>query len=98
MCLNGIRCASSYIWKNSLAPIKKISFKTKHNNIKCYPENNNDVSVVINKPKEIENPLLKKKLNKIIKSDYFLLNVGNNHLGIYMKSIEKFDLNKLYLN
>ena len=61
MCLNGIRCASSYIWKNSLAPIKKISFKTKHNNIKCYPENNNDVSVVINKPKEIENPLLKKK-------------------------------------
>ena len=74
MCLNGIRCASSYIWKNSLAPIKKISFKTKHNNIKCYPENNNDVSVVINKPKEIENPLL----------------------GIYMKSIEKFDLNKLY--
>lgn len=96
MCLNGIRCASSYIWKNSLAPIKKISFKTKHNNIKCYPENNNDVSVVINKPKEIENPLLKKKLNKIIKSDYFLLNVGNNHLGIYMESIEKFDLNKLY--
>ena len=96
MCLNGIRCASSYIWKNSLAPIKKISFKTKHNNIKCYPENNNDVSVVINKPKKIENPLLVKKLNKVIKSDYFLLNVGNNHLGIYMESIEKFDLNKLY--
>tara|TARA_B100001109_G_scaffold46229_1_gene37197 strand:- start:20 stop:799 length:780 start_codon:yes stop_codon:yes gene_type:complete len=97
MCLNGIRCASSYIWKNSLAPIKQISFKTKHNNIKCYPENNSDVSSVISKPKEIESPLLKKELNKVIKGDFFLLNIGNNHLGICMESIEKFDLNNLYL-
>jgi diaminopimelate epimerase len=27
MCLNGIRCASSYIWKNSLAPKKRYFLK-----------------------------------------------------------------------
>ena len=96
MCLNGIRCASSYIWKNSLAPIKKIFFKTKYIDIKCSPGNNKDVSVIINKPKEIENITLKKKLDKVLKNNYFLINVGNNHLGISMKSIEKFNLGKLY--
>ena len=82
MCLNGIRCASSYIWKNSLAPIKKISFKTKHNNIKCYPENNNDVSVVINKPKEIENPLLKKKLIKKLEINLSIFSMKDNSVRI----------------
>ena len=26
MCLNGIRCVASYVWRNSFAPQKKISF------------------------------------------------------------------------
>ena len=74
MCLNGIRCASSYIWKNSLAPIKKIFFKTKHVDIKCFPENNKHVSVIIKKPKDMQNIQLKKKLDKVLKHDFFLLN------------------------
>ena len=96
MCLNGIRCASSYIWKNSLAPKKKIFFKTKHVDIKCFPENNKHVSVIIKKPKNILNIQLKKKLGNVLKHDFFLLNIGNNHLGINMDSIEKFDLEGLY--
>ena len=96
MCLNGIRCASSYIWKNSLAPNKKIFFKTKHVDIKCFPENNKHVSVIIKKPKNILNIQLKKKLGNVLKHDFFLLNIGNNHLGINMDSIEKFDLEGLY--
>jgi len=96
MCLNGIRCASSYVWKNSLAPMKKIFFKTKHVDIKCFPENNKHVSVIIKKPKNILNIQLKKKLGNVLKHDFFLLNIGNNHLGINMDSIEKFDLEGLY--
>lgn len=96
MCLNGIRCASSYIWKNSLAPIKKIFFKTKHVDIKCFPENNKHVSIIIKKPKDMQNIQLKKKLDKVLKYDFFLLNIGNNHLGISVDSIEKFDLGGLY--
>ena len=30
MCLNGIRCAASYVWQNNFAPKKSIIFKTKN--------------------------------------------------------------------
>ena len=96
MCLNGIRCASSYIWKNSLAPIKKIFFKTKHVDIKCFPENNKHVSVIIKKPKDMQNIQLKKKLDKVLKHDFFLLNIGNKHLVISENSIEKLTRVRLY--
>ena len=96
MCLNGIRCASSYIWKNSLAPLKEITFKTKYVDIKCSSQGSKNVSVLIKRPSEIKNIIIKKKLDAILESDFFLLNVGNNHLGISMNSIEKVDLNELY--
>ena len=33
MCLNGIRCASKYIWQNNFAPKGKINIQTKSKNI-----------------------------------------------------------------
>ena len=33
MCLNGIRCAASYIWRNNFAPKKSIIFKTKNRHV-----------------------------------------------------------------
>ena len=95
MCLNGVRCASSYIWNNQFAPKKRLNIQTKYNNIKC-DHNNDDVIVGIDKPKKIDNKKLLKKLKKIIKDDFFLLNTGNNHLCIEMPFIEKVNLKKIY--
>ena len=35
MCLNGIRCAASYIWDKSLHQIKTLIFKPKTIDIRC---------------------------------------------------------------
>ena len=96
MCLNGIRCASSYIWKKSLAPMREINFRTKHINIKCFPKGDKQVSALLSKPKDMRNALLEKKLKKIIGNEIFLSSIGNNHLGIKMQSVDKVDLNMLY--
>ena len=44
MCLNGIRCAASYIWKNKLAPISNILVQTKNIHLECIPNSNDKVS------------------------------------------------------
>ena len=96
-CLNGIRCASSYIWKNSLAPKNEIIFKTKQNEISCNLKPDNNVSVDITKPVEdFWNPGARKKLEKIIGGYFFSASIGNNHFGIKMDSIQKVDLDALY--
>ncbi len=96
-CLNGIRCASSYIWKNNLAPKNKIIFKTKQNEISSHPKQDNNVSVNITKPvKHFWKPEDRKKLEKIIGGDFFSARIGNNHFGIKMDSIQKVDLDTLY--
>ena len=87
MCLNGIRCASSYIWGKQLSPIKKMSLQTKHVNLECSPEKSNKVSINIDKPREILDKELHRNLKKVIEEEFFLLNIGNNHLCIKMKSI-----------
>ena len=96
ICLNGIRCASSYVWKKSLAPKREINLRTKHMNIKCSPKGDNQVSALIRRPCKIDNQLLDKKLKKIISDDIFLSNIGNNHLCIKMRSIDKINLIKIY--
>ena len=98
MCLNGIRCASSYIWGKQLSPIKKMSLQTKHVNLECSPEKSNKVSINIDKPREIRDKELHRNLKKVIEEEFFLLNIGNNHLCIKMKSIEKVDLKMVYKN
>ena len=96
MCLNGIRCASSYIWKNKLAPISNILVQTKNMNLECVPKTKNKVSVLIEFPTTISDINIKQKINKKIDKKFFLSNIGNNHLCIRMSSIEKVDLDSIY--
>ena len=96
MCLNGIRCAASYIWKNKFMPISSILVQTKYMDLKCIPKQKGKVSVLVNLPSSIHDKNLEQKINKKIKRKFFLSNVGNNHLCIEMPSIEKIDLNSIY--
>ena len=98
MCLNGIRCAASYIWKNKFFPNSQINLQTKFKSILCSPEDNNDVSVIIDKPNKLNNKVISDKIQKKIGPDFFLSNIGNNHILIDMGSIKKIDLNDLYDN
>ena len=96
MCLNGIRCAASYVWRNSFAPQKKISFMTKAGIVECIPSGKTKVSVFIKNPVDINKPQLQKALTKKFSNSLSLLNIGNNHLCIKMQSISKVDLAKIY--
>ena len=96
MCLNGIRCAASYIWKNKLAPISNILVQTKNIHLECIPNSNDKVSVLIESPTSINDKNIKNKIGKKIDKKFFLSNIGNNHLCIRMSSIEKIDLNSIY--
>lgn len=112
MCLNGIRCAASYIWNNKLAPISNILVQTINRKLECAPKQKNKVSVLIGPPQQISDEdeayinYISEKLFKNsfvnIEREYnpfrniFLSNVGNNHLCIEFGSIEKIDLYSIY--
>ncbi len=96
MCLNGIRCASRYIWNNSFAPLNNICIKTKTKVLTCSPVGKSSVNVEIIVPEKINHPNLERKISKKINKNFFLLNTGNNHLFIKFNSIEKIDLNGIY--
>tara|TARA_B100000927_G_scaffold286074_1_gene277020 strand:- start:1160 stop:1945 length:786 start_codon:yes stop_codon:yes gene_type:complete len=98
MCLNGARCASRYIWNNSFAPLKKTSFLTRTKLLSCFPRKGGGVSVNIDLPSNIDQKNILKKIQSKLKDEFFLSNIGNNHLCIKMKSIQKIDLNKIYMN
>ena len=98
MCLNGIRCASQYIWNNKFAPKGVINIQTKSKNIICLPKKKNKVQVFIDSPKIITKKILNEKLKKNIKENFLLLNIGNNHLCIKLKSIKKINLIAMYDN
>ena len=97
MCINGLRCAASYIWKNNFAPLRQITFMTKKNIIKSNPINLSGVSIYINKPEEIKDKIVANSLKKILKTPFKIFNIGNNHLCVKMNSIEKYDLDSLYI-
>ena len=59
LCLNGIRCAATYIWNKNLAPLGVLNFQTKKRHVLCEP-NKNNVKVTINRPKTFKNEKLKK--------------------------------------
>ena len=61
MCLNGIRCASKYIWQNNFAPKGKINIQTKSKNIICAPGRNDTVEVSIDCPSPFSEKNLIKK-------------------------------------
>ena len=96
MCLNGIRCASRYLWKNAFTPLKNIKIQTKTKNLLCSPTSKNSASVLVDYPIYNNKIDLFKKIKKKVKKEFFLSNIGNNHLCINMDSIEKVDLNLIY--
>ena len=96
MCLNGIRCVASYIWKNKFMPISNILVQTKYMDLECIPKQKGKVSVLVNLPSSIQDKNLEQKINKKIKRKFFLSNIGNNHLCIELPSIEKVDLDSIY--
>ena len=91
MCLNGIRCAASYVWRNNFAPKKSISFKTKSRHVLCEPFNN-QVKVLLEKPSAYIDPKLHSKLAKLISDKFHLVDAGNMHLCIKSSSIKNKDL------
>ena len=98
MCLNGIRCAAKYIWNNSFAPIGAVNFQTKTKNIICEPKANNMIQVNVDSPDKIMHKSLHNKLKNKFVDNFFISNIGNNHLCIKMKSIKKVSLNEIYEN
>ena len=98
MCLNGIRCAAKYIWNNSFAPIGKVNFQTKTKNIICEPRAKKMIQVHIEPPDKIVHKSLYNKLKNKGVNNFFISNIGNNHLCIKMKSIKKINLNEIYKN
>ena len=98
MCLNGIRCAAKYIWNNSFAPIGTVNFQTKTKNIFCEPKAKKMIQVHIEPPDKIEHKSLYNKLQNKGVNNFFISNIGNNHLCIKMKSIKKINLIEIYKN
>lgn len=96
MCLNGVRCAASYIWSHSLAPKKSLKFQTKKIELLCEPFKN-QVKVTVPCPKIYQNVNLSKSISKKLNELPFdLVDVGNIHLCIKKNSISKDDLSALY--
>tara|TARA_B100001057_G_scaffold391655_1_gene399975 strand:- start:21348 stop:22136 length:789 start_codon:yes stop_codon:yes gene_type:complete len=98
MCINGVRCAASYIWRNSLAPKIPIKLGIGLYTIICSPnkKNYNISSTLVDRPKNLEIKKLVKDIDANIKDNYFLSNIGNNHLCIEKESINCFELEQLY--
>ena len=96
MCLNGIRCASKYVWKNAFAPLGNIRIQTKTKNLLCSTASKNKASVLVDYPSSINEIDLYKKIKRKVNREFFLSNIGNNHLCIKMNSIEKVDLILIY--
>lgn len=95
MCLNGVRCAATYVWDNKFAPKRTLIFQTKKIDIECRPLKEG-VEVSLKNPKYFISQGLERKLSKIIKTSFKLIDSGNLHLCIQKKSIDQFDLNGLY--
>lgn len=96
MCLNGVRCGARYIWGNSLHPLTPIKIQTKTKSILC-SLNNRDVFTLIEQPSKMRvSREIYKKIEAIAGKKFFFLNIGNNHLCIEKKSIEKLNLEDLY--
>ena len=97
MCLNGIRCAASYVWRNNFAPKKSITFKTKNRHVLCEPFKN-QVKAILEIPSSYIDTKLHSKLAKLISDKFDLVDAGNMHLCIKSPSIKKKDLDSIYKN
>ena len=97
MCLNGIRCAASYVWRNNFAPKKSITFKTKNRLVLCDPFKD-QVKALLEMPSLYIDTKLHSKLAKLISDKFDLVDAGNMHLCIKSSSIKKKDLDSIYMS
>jgi len=96
MCLNGIRCAVSYIWKHSFAPKGPLVLETNKKILICKPSGRN-IQFSFEMPLEVNNEKLYSSIKKHLKDEkFFIVDAGNKHLCIKKRNIKKEDLNLLY--
>ena len=96
MCLNGIRCAVSYIWKHSFAPKGPLVLETNKKTVICKPSGKN-IQASFQMPLEVNNDKLRSSIKKHLKDEkFFIVDAGNKHLCIKKRNIKKEDLNLLY--
>ena len=96
MCLNGIRCAVSYIWKHRFAPKGPLVLETNKKTVICKPSGKN-IQASFQMPLEVSNDKLHSSIKKHLKDEkFFIVDAGNKHLCIKKRNIKKEDLNLLY--
>lgn len=96
MCLNGIRCAASFIWSEKLSPHKKIYLQTSSRTIECC-QNKSQIEALISIPYIIEDQELEKKIRQNLNTaKYSLVDCGNKHLCIKIRSVSNYKLEDLY--
>jgi len=96
MCLNGIRCAVSYIWKHSFAPKGPLVLETNKKILICKPSGRN-IQFSFEMPLEVNNEKLYSSIKKHLKDEkFFIVDAGNKHLCIKKRNIKKEDLDLLY--
>ena len=81
MCLNGVRCAAEYVWRNNFAPKKITKFKTKNRIVVCEPYKN-QVKTTLQIPSIYVDSKLDKKIAKLTSDKFSLVDAGNMHLCI----------------
>ena len=97
MCLNGIRCAASYIWRKNFAPKKSITFKTKNRFVVC-DSYKNQIKAKLQMPFIHNDNKLELKISKFISDKFIMVNAGNMHLCITSSSVKNKNLNLIYKN
>ena len=96
MCLNGIRCASSYLWLNKFAPKKEMLLETENQVSRVKPMKDHYVEVVINSPRNFKNSNLLSSLSKQIDKPFSLVDSGNLHLCVEVGSFNEINLDDIY--
>ena len=96
MCLNGIRCASRYIWRGSYAPTRKMIIETKNKVVSVEPAGEVNVIATIDLPNFYEDPNLELALKELIDRPFSLIDAGNLHLCIEADDFKDFMLEEFY--
>lgn len=96
MCLNGIRCASRYIWKGNYAPTRKMILETLNRITLVEPLGETKVIATIETPNFYKNLKLELSLKKLINTPFSLIDAGNLHLCIETDNLDNLKLKEIY--
>ena len=96
MCLNGIRCASRYIWMSNFAPTRKMILETRSRVTLVEPLGEVNVIATIDIPNFYKDPELELTLKKLIDMPFSLIDAGNLHLCIEADNFDNFELEEFY--